>query len=421
LAGCGSDPSGPGTKEVGNQPPAQLPDDFPAVGNGADSASVPPGGDPGNPLPPERMGMWVRFRAFNDATRPDLGLWILHGGRAAAMSLNEGPPAHHAWLDADTLRIVARWFEVAGFRDVARESYFGAGDPGRICDIFLAEEDGTTHRVIGDFASLPPAVRQLALDLEGLTVHVLATSPSGPPTPPPGDSTWVPPPPPPPPPGDSTWVPPPVQALRGELSVEPVSAPAGTARTLRLAVTNVSQDTVQLRFRTSQLYDFMIMGRYEVPPSGGDSTWVPPNPPPGGDSTWVPPNPPPGGGPGVPPGGGCPGGIGGHGDGHADPGDPGMPPDSMMVPPDSMMVPPDSVGVPPVPRMVWNWAHDQSFPSVETSLRLLPGESLVYIETWDGHDNDGALVGAGVYPLMAPLLSDFPVMSGMARLEVTGR
>jgi hypothetical protein len=345
------------------------------------------------------------------------------------MSLADGPPAHHGWLTPDTLRIVAGWFETAGFRALPQESYFGGGVPGRICEIFLCDSMRVVHRVIGDEAALPETVRLLVRELDELATHILLTTPDTPPPPPPPDSTWV------PPPVDSTWVPPPVPQpfLHGDLAASPESAPEGTPRTIRLALLNDTRDTVMLRFPTSQLYDLVLrQGSIEPPwppqpPPGGDSTWVPPiiPPPPGGDSTWVPSHPHPGGGPGCPHPGGGPGGHPGHGD----PDDPPFPPDSTWTPPDSGDVPPDtswvpppdSTWIPPEPRVLWNWAHDRAFLQVPTMILLPPGGTVVYTETWDGRSNQGSTVGPGTYMLTAPFLSDVPVMNGMVRLEVTGR
>jgi hypothetical protein len=213
--------------------------------------------------------MWVRFRAFNDAFRPDVGLWILRGGRAAAMSLAEGPPAHHAWIGPDTLQIVADWFETAGFRDLTQESYFNGGEPGRICEIFLSESTGVALRVIGDEAALPESVRLLARDLEGLATHILVSTPSGPPPPPPppDDSTWVPPP------------PPPMMALRAAIAVIPQSAPTGTPRAIRLRLPNESSDSAAIWFRSTQIYDLVLVDGWTEPPHppDGDSTGAPPD------------------------------------------------------------------------------------------------------------------------------------------------
>lgn len=407
LSGCSDDPSGPGPDPSRTQPPAQLPDDYPTTGGDVRPPVPPGGGDPYQPpVPSERGPMWVRFRAFNDAARPDVGLWVLREGRAAAMSLAEGPPAHHAWLTPDTLRIVAGWFDTAGFRDLAQDSYFSGGEPGRICEIFLCDSTRVVHRLIGEEAALPEPLRLLARDLDGLTMHILLTTPVGPPDPQPGDSTVVPP-------------VPPTMLLRADLTVAPETAPEGTPRTIRLAIWNDSPDTVKLQFRTSQVYDFVLVdGRMGPPP--GDSTGVPPNPPVPGDSTWVPP-----GGP-VP----CPG----HGPGGRrhyrllGPGcDPGMPPGSSWTPPDSggggsdtCWVPqPDSTGMPYDPRLIWNWAYDQAFLQVPTTVSLPPGGTVVYAEVWTGKNNDGKTVEPGDYMLMAPILSNVPVATGMTRLEVT--
>lgn len=447
LTGCSTEPSRPGGNTPRTQqPPAQLPDDFPTYGENSDSIGTQPGGDPGMPpMPGERGAMWVRFRAFNDATRPDVGLWILREGRAAAMSLAEGPPAHHAWITPDTLQIVAGWFEAAGFRDLTQTSYFTGGEPGRICEIFLRDRTGVAHRVIGDEAALPEAVRILARDLEGLATHILVSTPGGPTPPPGGDSTWVPPPPPFP------------VNLRGDLEVTPQIGPVGTPRTIRLTLLNESRDTVMVRFRSSQTYDFMLMNGWMEPPHppGGDSTWVPPDSMRGGD----PDDPaPPGGCPGGPPqdgrhgsgpaggssgwpihgggsaAGGMAGGHPGHG-GHGGHGDPDCPPDSTWAPPDSGGCPGDSTWAPPSDstgtwpdstitppdRLIWNWAHDRAFLPVESTLVLAPGGRVVYTETWDGTSNGGEIVGAGRYALSAPIFSDQPVMGGMTRIEVTPR
>ena len=82
--------------------------------------------------------------------------------------------------------------------------------------------------------------------------------------------------------------------------------------------------------------------------------------------------------------------------------------------------PPDSTGTPP-DRLIWNWAHDRVFAPVVTVLVLAPGGTAVYTETWDGESNEGEAVGPGSYVLMAPIFSDQAVMSGMARIEVTGQ
>jgi hypothetical protein len=362
LGGCSTEPSNPGGDVARTQPPAQLPDGFPAYGENSDSTSAPPGCEPGmSPIPGERGGMWVRFRAFNAAARPDVGLWILREGRAAAMSLAEGPPAHHAWITPDTLRIVAGWFETAGFRDLTQGSYFTGGEPGRICEIFLSDSAGVGRRVIGDEAALPEPVRLLARDLEGLAMHILLSTPSGPPPPPPDDSTGVPPGPPPPP------------ALRADLAVRPQRAPAGTPRTIRLTLLNETPDTVTVRFRSSRIYDLVLV-----------KGWMEPPPPPDGDSTWAPPD-----------SGVCPGGT--------------------MAPP-----PPDSTGTPP-DRLIWNWAHDRVFEPGATTLVLASGGKVVYTETWDGKSNEGEAVGPGRYVLMAPIFGSQPVTNGVVRLAVSGR
>jgi hypothetical protein len=431
LSGCSHDPSRPGRDTLRTQPPAQLPDDYPTTIGDVRPPLPPVGGDPGQPVPPGHGPMWVRFRAFNDSARPDVGLWILREGRAAAMSLAEGPPAHAAWLTPDTLRIVAGWFDTAGFRGLTRDSYFNGGEPGRICEIFLGDSTGEAHRVIGEEAALPEPLRVLARDLEGLTMHILLTPPVGPPIPPPGDSTVV-------PPG------PPILRLRSDLTVVPPSAPEGTPRTIRLGLWNDSPDSVVLHFRTSQVYDLVLMdGRMGPPP--GDSTWVPPNPPNPphppipGDSTWVPPNPPnpphppiPGDSTWVPPG--APGPCPGHGPGgprhHGLIGilrGPGMPPDSGGCGGggggggrDTSWVPPDSTGMPHNPRLIWNWAYGQAFLQVPMRVILPPGGTLTYTETWNGKSNEGKPVERGSYLLMAPILANLPMMSGMTRVEVTG-
>jgi hypothetical protein len=82
-----------------------------------------------------------------------------------------------------------------------------------------------------------------------------------------------------------------------------------------------------------------------------------------------------------------------------------------VPPPDSTVTPPD--------RLIWNWAHDRAFEPVMTTLVLAPGGTVVYTETWDGKSNEGETVGTGGYVIMARILSDWPVMNGMARLEVT--
>jgi hypothetical protein len=281
------------------------------------------------------------------------------------MSLAEGPPAHHAWITPDTLRIVAGWFETAGFRDLTQRSYFTGGEPGRICEIFLSDSAGVGRRVIGDEAALPGPVRLLARDLEGLAMHILLTTPNAPPPPPPDDSTGVPPGPPPPPP-------PPPPALRADVAVRPQRAPAGTPRSIRLTLLNETPDTVTLRFRSSRIYDLVLAnGRMQPPP------------PPDGDSTWVPPD-----------SGVCPGGT--------------------IAP-----LPPDSTGTPP-DRWIWNWAHNRDFEPVATTLVLAPGGNVVYTETWDGKSNDGEAVGPGRYVLIAPIFANRPVTS-MVRLAVTER
>jgi hypothetical protein len=363
LSGCSTDPSTPGGDAARTQAPAQLPDGFPAYAENSDSTSAPPGCDPSvPPIPGERGGMWVRFRAFNDASRPDVGLWILREGRAAAMSLAEGPPAHHAWITPDTLRIVAGWFETAGFRDLTQRSYFTGGEPGRICEIFLSDSAGVGRRVIGDEAALPEPVRLLARDLEGLAMHILLTTPDGPPPPPPDDSTAV-------PPGPPTLPP----ALRVDLAVRPPRAPAGTPRTIRLTLLNETPDTVTLRFRSSRIYDLVLVkGRMQPPPL------------PDSDSTWVPPD-----------SGVCPGGT--------------------IAP-----LPPDSTGT-PFDRLVWNWAHDRVFEPGVTTLVLAPGGNVVCTETWDGKSNEGETVGPGRYVLAAPIFASWPVTNGMVPLAVTGR
>jgi hypothetical protein len=71
--------------------------------------------------------------------------------------------------------------------------------------------------------------------------------------------------------------------------------------------------------------------------------------------------------------------------------------------------------------LVWNWAHDRVFTPAEYSITLEPGASRVIEERWNGLDNDGEIVGPGIYHLQATLLSDPRVRQVGTRIIVSGQ
>lgn len=415
--GCGhSEPIRPqGDGRDYTAPPPELPDEFPG-GEASDSSN---GGGPG--LPPEEHHMWVRMRAFHDPMRPDLGIWIMNTGEAAAISPGESLRVIYR-LQPDSVELVASWFVEARFHELAGEYVSENPVQVRIYEVMLQDAPtGVVSHMIGEESLMPEELRTLVGRLEWLGGYVMEH----------GEPMPEPPEPPPPPP------PPPPVYVHGDLSIEPVSAPPGTPRAIRLYLRNAGTEAVTLHFRTGQLYDFILM-----------SEW-PWGPPPPGD---------PGGGPGGPDDPGCPGGGPGNpgdpgrpphglrGDEPSEPGDPGdptdppdstvtpgdtiitppPPPDSGWVPPDSGWVPPDSGWVPPPdtippgePRFLWNWAFGRGFPEVLTEVVLEPGEVKIYEESWNGNDNEGQVVGPGTYVLEGVILSDPWVQVFPARVEVT--
>lgn len=60
---------------------------------------------------------------------------------------------------------------------------------------------------------------------------------------------------------------------------------------------------------------------------------------------------------------------------------------------------------------IWRWSSDKMFAMVLTELKLNPGESRTYHETWPQVDRKGEQVTAGSYELVALLVSQPPISS----------
>lgn len=60
---------------------------------------------------------------------------------------------------------------------------------------------------------------------------------------------------------------------------------------------------------------------------------------------------------------------------------------------------------------IWRWSSDKMFAMVLTELKLNPGESRTYHETWPQVDQKGEQVTAGSYELVALLVLQPPILS----------
>ena len=407
--GCGegdpSRPTGDSTRDYA-APPAELPDEFPAGGENGDSTSP---GDPGQ----SDVYRLVCMRAYHDPVEPNVGLWVLSTGEAAAMAPGDSRRMTMS-LSPDTLDLIATWFAEARFNELVG-TYLSDHPMGvRIFDLLHQESPmGPIGHVQGQEDLLPQDLLTLCGRLEGLAEYVLEHGepiPDTPVDPPPGPDLWV----------------------HGDLDVNPVSGAPGTPRTIRLHLRNSGTEAVTLHFPTTQLHDFLLMDAGPWGPPGDDE--------PGDPGT-------PGGAPGDP---GMPGGH--RGDEPVEPGDPDdptdppdstgspgdtviappPPPDSGWVPPDSGWVPPPDTtwvppdsgwspppdSLPPGPGLLWNWSYGLLFPQVLTEILLEPGQVVSYEVNWNGRDNAGNPVAAGVYVIYAVVPCREPVRIDPVRVQV---
>jgi len=146
----------------------------------------------------------------------------------------------------------------------------------------------------------------------------------------------------------------------GQIRVDPIEADPGVARRIQMTLKNEGERPVTLFFSNGQQYDFRLLRTGDVRDPNGES---------GGD----------------------------------DPDHDGTGTDERML--------------------VWNWAHGLSFPEVATQLELEAGGVHRFEAEWDGLDNRGHRVGAGVYVLegVIPSRSDFRVRVEPTRLVVKGQ
>lgn len=267
---------------------------------------------------------WLHYRAFADPVLPDEMLLIQADGTAVAHREGEAGIVR-LMLDRNAIREIRSWFDAAEFFELDDE-YVG-DDPAEVGRVELAySEETRSHRVLAEKDRMPAALDMLVDQLSNLTSRVLASAPD-------------------------------LAPVTGHITIDPVQANPGTARTLRLVLVNEGEEAVTLSFPTGQQFDLELL--------------LPPQDP---------------GGPGSP-----------NNDGNAG-NDPNNPPNILL----------------------WNWSHGRTFEPTPSEIVLAPKDVETIEVSWNGHDNAGGLVGPGVYHIRGHLLGDNHVRIRAARLLVTG-
>jgi len=69
-------------------------------------------------------------------------------------------------------------------------------------------------------------------------------------------------------------------------------------------------------------------------------------------------------------------------------------------------------------KEIWRWSGDRMFAAVLTELKLNPGESRTYPESWSQVDEEGKQVTAGSYELTGMVVSKPPVSSPSRSIRI---
>jgi len=357
---------------------------------------------------------WIRYRAYGDPERANEGLLIHVDGRATAYRQAQGRAVHLALTREQTDRIRAL-FRETGFEDF--EDAYLSDPPRRVRRVDIAlYEPGGRKQVRAEVDLMPESLARLAGTLSRVVDLVLDQSSDRPP-------------------------------IIGRIEVDPPGAPVGTERILRLTLLNRSGRPATLRFPTSQLHDFFLVGDHGPgwldvdPPGPHDGPDVDSHPDP--DPDPLPPH--------------CPPEVVWDGRNNHDelvdtgryrvrgcvPADVPVPIESAhldvwqapqptgwaaVVDIDPVSAPPgtprsitltvthtghDSIAVeygstqrydfgvddPMIvgPLGLWIWSYNRDFAAVMETEIWVPGETQSYTEVWDGKTMEGDVVGAGFY------------------------
>lgn len=69
-------------------------------------------------------------------------------------------------------------------------------------------------------------------------------------------------------------------------------------------------------------------------------------------------------------------------------------------------------------KEIWRWSYDRMFAQVLLDVKIDPGKTLSYSETWDQRDNAGNFVSAGRYEVVGVLKTTPEKVSSPVTIEI---